>query len=50
MLYTKNEIFWQAFLFLKRQNLEAIKIDETIVVQNRRDYWKRKLELMDSKS
>jgi predicted N-acetyltransferase YhbS len=36
---------------LKREDLEAIvKIDEKILGENRRDYWERKLELMDSES
>jgi predicted N-acetyltransferase YhbS len=36
---------------LKKDDLEAIvKIDEKILRENRRDYWERKLELMNNKS
>jgi predicted N-acetyltransferase YhbS len=36
---------------LKREDLDAIvKIDERVLGENRRNYWKRKLELMNDKS
>jgi ribosomal protein S18 acetylase RimI-like enzyme len=36
---------------LKKEDLEAIvKIDEKVLGENRKDYWKRKLELMTNKS
>lgn len=36
---------------LKKDDLEAIvKIDEKVLGENRKDYWKRKLELMTNKS
>jgi predicted N-acetyltransferase YhbS len=36
---------------LKKEDLEAIvKIDEKVLGENRRDYWERKLALMNNKS
>jgi predicted N-acetyltransferase YhbS len=36
---------------LKKEDLDAIvEIDEKVLGENRRNYWKRKLELMDNKS